>query len=300
MSGILLMSVGNSYSAAPVNTVAPAVTGTASPDSVLTTTNGTWTGSPTPTFTYQWQRVTTNIGGATSSTYTVQNADLGSTLRCVVTATNALGAVSANSNDTATVALVIGQAFGGGFYAGSISTAGTGVADFYLVVGPVSSAQNTSRQWKTTATTTAGTTSSIAGPTNSSNMNNASHPAAQFCEGLTIGGYSDWYSPARNELEVCYYNLKPTTTANNTGYGINTNAVPSRGSNYTSGTPAQTTAAAFIVSTGAEAYSGSNYYWSSTEASADDAVLPYFGTGAQGNTNKTGSYYIRAVRRVAV
>jgi hypothetical protein len=24
--------------------------------------------------------------------------------------------------------------------------------------------------------------------------------AAQFCEGLTIGGFSDWYMPAKNEL----------------------------------------------------------------------------------------------------
>ena len=56
--------------------------------------------------------------------------------------------------------------------------------------------------------------------TNSTNMNNASHPAAQFCEGLTIGGFSDWYMPARNELEICYYNLKPTTQNNNTGGGV--------------------------------------------------------------------------------
>jgi hypothetical protein len=76
-------------------------------------------------------------------------------------------------------------------------------------------------------------------------MNNASHPAAQFCEGLTIGTFSDWYMPAKNELEVCYFNLKPTTTSNNTSSGTNTNAVPSRGSNYTVGTPAQTSATDF-------------------------------------------------------
>jgi hypothetical protein len=51
--------------------------------------------------------------------------------------------------------------------------------------------------------------------------------------------------PAKNELEVCYFNLKPTTTSNNTGSGTNTNAVPSRGSNYTAGTPAQTAATDF-------------------------------------------------------
>ena len=107
MSGILLASVGASYSAAPVNTVAPAVTGTASFGSTLTTTNGTWTGAPAPTFSYQWQRVTTNIGGATSSTYVLVAADVGNTIRCVVTATNIIAAVSANSNSTATVAAVV-------------------------------------------------------------------------------------------------------------------------------------------------------------------------------------------------
>lgn len=92
---------------APVNTVAPVVSGTANFGSTLTTTNGTWTGVPTPTFTYQWQRVTTNISGATSSTYIPVQADVGSTLRCVVTATNVISAVSANSNSTASVAAIV-------------------------------------------------------------------------------------------------------------------------------------------------------------------------------------------------
>jgi hypothetical protein len=92
---------------APVNTVAPAVTGTATVGQTLTTTNGTWTGVPTPTFTYQWQRVTTNISGATSSTYVLVAADAGNTIRCVVTATNAVSAVSANSNSTASVAATV-------------------------------------------------------------------------------------------------------------------------------------------------------------------------------------------------
>jgi hypothetical protein len=139
----------------------------------------------------------------------------------------------------------IGAAYEGGFFAGQISTAGTGVADYNLVIAPKSSGENSSKQWKTSNTSTAGTSSVIDGPTNSANMNDASHPAAQFCEGLTIGTFSDWYMPAKNELEVCYFNLKPTTTSNNTGSGTNTNAVPSRGSNYTAGTPAQTAATDF-------------------------------------------------------
>lgn len=195
--------------------------------------------------------------------------------------------------------LAIGAAFGGGFYAGQISTAGNGIADYNLVVGPVASAQSISIQWKTSGTNTAGTSSVIDGPTNSSNMNNASHPAGQFCEGLTIGGFSDWYMPAKNELEVCYYNLKPTTDVNSTSSGINTNAVPSRGSNYTAGNPAQTSAADF-KSTGAEDF-GASQYWSSTQFSSQQGSRQTFYYGSQGAQYK---YYfgtnVRAIRRVAV
>lgn len=89
--------------AAPVNTALPTVTGTPQVGQVLTCTPGTWTGNPTPTFTYQWQRGTTNIAGATNATYTAVAADAGQTLRCVVTASNTKGSASANSADTAAV-----------------------------------------------------------------------------------------------------------------------------------------------------------------------------------------------------
>jgi hypothetical protein len=187
----------------------------------------------------------------------------------------------------------IGSALGGGFFAGQIDQGGT---IYNLIIAPKSSGENSSRQWKTSNTSTSGTSSVIDGPTNSANMNNATHPAAQFCEGLTIGGFSDWYMPAKNELEVCYFNLKPTTGSNNTSSGTNTNAVPSRGSNYTTGTPAQTTVAAF-QSGGAEAFAAANY-WSSTEFDAADAWRQGFGSGLQGSLTKSESTYVRAVRRV--
>jgi hypothetical protein len=294
-----MMSVGNSYGSLPVNTVAPAVTGTASVGQTLTTTNGTWTGAPAPTFTYQWQRNTSNISGATSSTYVIQAEDATNTLRCVVTATNPLGAVSANSNSTATVPLVIGQAFGGGYYAGLISTAGNDVADFYLIVGPLASAQNNSKQFKT-SNTGSDPTSVIDGPTNSATMNSGTYPAAQFCEGLTIGGYSDWYMPAKNELEICYYSFRPTVNSNNTSSGTNTNAVPSRPSNYTSTDPPQTSLSLFIEG-GSEAFTSSGIrYCSSTQQSSTSAWLQQFSNGSQTFFDKDGSYIVRAVRRVAI
>jgi hypothetical protein len=194
----------------------------------------------------------------------------------------------------------IGAAYQGGFFAGQISTAGNGIADYNLVIAPKSSGENSSKQWKTTNTSTAGTSSVIDGPTNSSNMNNASHPAAEFCEALTIGSFSDWYLPAKNELEVCYFNLKPTTTTNHASSGINTNAVPSRGSNYTGGTPAQTAATDFQTGN-TEAFTTPPYYWTSTEINSTFGWGQDFDIGAQSDDRqKIFNMSVRAVRRVAV
>ena len=193
----------------------------------------------------------------------------------------------------------IGSAYEGGFFAGQISTTANSVATHNLVIGPISSAQSNSVLWDTTQTSAPGTSSVIDGPTNSANMNDANHPAAQFCEGLSIGGFSDWYMPAQNELEVCYYNLKPATTSNNTSSGINANAVPARASNYTAGTPAQTSSADF-KNTGAEDFAQA-VYWCSTEASATNAWLQSFSNGNQYNYGKASVYFrVRATRRVAV
>jgi len=83
---------------APVNTVAPALSGTAQEGQTLTCSTGTWTGNPTPTYTYQWKRNNSNIGSATNSTYTLVTADVGQSIKCTVTATNAISAVNADSN----------------------------------------------------------------------------------------------------------------------------------------------------------------------------------------------------------
>ena len=82
--------------AAPVNTVLPNVTGTAVVGNALTTTNGTWTNSPT-SYAYQWKRGATNIG-TNANSYTLVNADAGQSITCVVTATNAVGSTPATSN----------------------------------------------------------------------------------------------------------------------------------------------------------------------------------------------------------
>jgi hypothetical protein len=193
---------------------------------------------------------------------------------------------------------VPGQAFGGGFFAGQISTAGNGIADYNLVVGPAATAQTTNKQWKNSASSTSGTDSVIDGPANSAAMNSPSHPAAEFCEAVTAGGFSDWYMPAKNEIEICYYNLKPTTQSNDTSFGINPNAVPARASPYTAGTPAQTSAVDF-QSAGAEAFASAGY-WSSTQYLTTTAWQQLFGNGILFYYTKTFYRRVRAVRRVPV
>ena len=195
----------------------------------------------------------------------------------------------------------IGSAYQGGFYAGDISTTANSVATHYLIVGPLSTAQST-LEWKNANSATAGADSDIDGPQNTADMvadgNSTVYPAAHFCNNLSLGGFSDWYMPARNELEVCYFNLKPTTASNNTSSGINPNAVPARASNYTSGNPARTSVAAF-QSGGSEAFDAENY-WSSGEVSATTARFLPFNNGNQSNASKDASVRVRAVRRLAV
>ncbi|KAA3640420.1 MAG: hypothetical protein DWP92_03085, partial [Armatimonadetes bacterium] len=67
----------------PTNTVLPAISGTAEVGEVLSTSDGSWTGTAPITFTYQWQRCDggcSDIAAATSSTYTVGAQEVGSSL----------------------------------------------------------------------------------------------------------------------------------------------------------------------------------------------------------------------------
>jgi hypothetical protein len=151
---------------------------------------------------------------------------------------------------------------------------------------------------------TTGFTSVINGPTNSAGEAalGASYQAATFCEGLTIGGYSDWYLPAKNELEVLYYFLKPDTTANGTTSGSNANAVSPEpiSTNYSSGSPAQTSAGIGFRTGETDAFA-SDLYWSSTETNSTYASGQNFTNGNQDSFSaRPIAHYVRAVRRIAV
>jgi len=193
----------------------------------------------------------------------------------------------------------IGAPYGGGYIGGKISVLGV---QYYLIVAPKASGEVSGKTWGTYGVTT-GFTSVINGPINSAGEAalGSAYQAATFCEGLTIGGYSDWYLPAKNELEVLYYFLKPTTDANNTSSGSNANAVSPEpiSTNYTSGSPAQTSAGIGFRDGETNAFASSQY-WSSTESSANDAWRQSFYGGYQNYTVKYDSGYARAVRIILV
>jgi hypothetical protein len=95
--------------AAPANTTPPSISGVAIVGNVLHTSHGTWTGSPTIAYAYQWEDCNVAgtscsfIGGATSPSYTLTAVDEQHTVRVVVTASNEIGKNAATSAATAVV-----------------------------------------------------------------------------------------------------------------------------------------------------------------------------------------------------
>lgn len=94
---------------APANSTPPTIAGTPQEGQTLTADHGTWTGTQPITFAYAWRRCgqnggnCSNIGGATAPTYKLVSADIGTTIRVRVTATNGRGSRSATSVPTAVV-----------------------------------------------------------------------------------------------------------------------------------------------------------------------------------------------------
>ena len=103
--------------AAAANTTAPAVSGTLKVGSTLTGSQGSWSGTPTPTYGFVWARCSATgsasatlpgtcalIDGAASSTYALASADYNNYLRVGVTATNSAGSATMYSAATAIIA----------------------------------------------------------------------------------------------------------------------------------------------------------------------------------------------------
>jgi hypothetical protein len=90
---------------APSNSDLPGISGTARDGETLTASTGTWTGTPTIGYAYQWRRCNsgcTDVG--TGPSYSLKAADVGATLHVEVTATNGGGSAAAGSAATPVIA----------------------------------------------------------------------------------------------------------------------------------------------------------------------------------------------------
>jgi len=206
---------------------------------------------------------------------------------------------------------VIGEPFGGGYFAGYISHTADGNPTHALIVAPRATGATgtgytltTDLAWKTSNTATADTASPFDGAANTAAMiaddvstGVQNHPAAQFCANLTIGGFTDWYLPSRYELDIAYFNMKPGIVANVNSSGINDYSVPKRVTNYTAIYPTQTILTAF--NTSSEAFLA-QYHWSSTRANDFSAITVSFYNAELNNPVKITNSRVRAFRRIAL
>jgi hypothetical protein len=116
-------------------------------------------------------------------------------------------------------------------------------------------------QWQSSGTTT-NATRSWDGVYNTGLM--TSSPAANYVNGLTDGGFTDWYLPSIDELSILWHNRFHANNALNAG--------------------------------GFTLLANSVHYWSSTETSSTLAFTCYFTAGLPNASNKANTYSVRAVR----
>lgn len=187
---------------------------------------------------------------------------------------------------------VIGAPFGGGFYTGILNIDGVPHA---LVTAPKAQGQGPDQVWSPDYKLIKNCRSFFDGLANTKAIAKAGLALGKWAVGLRIDGQRDWALPARDQLELQYRNLKPTTAENYMRCGDN----PSTGTwPYTEKLPAQTKAKLFKQG-GAEAFDDV-WYWSSTHYSANYAWCQLFHNGLQNTFNKTSNYRVRAVRTVRI
>jgi len=148
----------------------------------------------------------------------------------------------------------VGQAYKGGNY---INNSG----GYYLIVSSQADGDTTGT-WKNTRSATGSNSAQDGFDNTYSFLANASHPSGNFCATRTINGFSDWYMPASNELNVMRTNSGPQPG----GFGFS-----------------------------------SARYWSSTDPGGQMGCTLNFPGGAfDANRVKNYTYRVRAIRRVLI
>jgi hypothetical protein len=124
-------------------------------------------------------------------------------------------------------------------------------------------ADTVTKAWASSApesSTSLGLTNFVDGQAQSSTLAGyTTAAAAQFCENMTYAGYTDWYLPSRQELNLLYQKSGELGSIGGFNYSSN--------------------------------------YWSSTENNTSYAWYFLFHNGYANYTNKTSAYYVRCVRR---
>jgi len=161
---------------------------------------------------------------------------------------------------TAPLPSTLGESICGGFYMGTICAVATGSC-YYLIMAP-NATGCAACQWKTTLNVSIGVDDRSDGYGNTyDDLVNATHPAGNWTATRSIGGFTDWYLPASNELNQLYQNCSCAPG----GEGFDT-----------------------------------GFYWSSSENTTADALVQRFSDGCIYSFvgQKTCTFCVRATRRV--
>ena len=197
---------------------------------------------------------------------------------------------------TSNIPTTFGTPFMGGFYTGRFQIDGV---EYALIVSPRDAETLEGAIWGKYGHSVDGARSCNDGLANTTAMKDAGNKAAEWALQLNIAGYTDWYLPSRDELELCYRNLKPTDDDNWASFrdGDNPSSLPT-GYPYTDQSPQQTSATDF-QSGGSEAFA-EDWYLTSTQYSPYGAWIQGFGDGGQYDGHKGYARRARAVRRFKV
>lgn len=226
------------------------------------------------------------------------------------------------------------RALGGTLTISVVSTGGAGtfsdwsiMSRYRVIVAPKSSGESTGLKLKHTNTALPAACSTLSEGRKSTLAMvaaglAAAYPAAWFCVSLNVGGRTDWYLPARDELELCWRNLKPVANDNmivdrpspptydyrtlgayadvSLSQGANNNSSPA-GIAYTPTLPAMVAADKNFRAGQPEAFiTSSSLYWSSSDYSLTGVWIQFWHASAPGVQNirdKSSEQAVRAVRR---